>query len=190
MQLNPLIKIDNLAESKCHVKLLIEQKTYQVDKRVLLTLIDLIGHYPKRDDLQREMACSLSASEEVVNSFLDNLQAYKIVVDDTHSYPLEQINYWQEHKWLNALIYHLESQNRICFDDGTIKGEDQKNYDIDMTSSNFIWKKYSGEMTIIKLPNTDLASFNDIVFEEVLMRRNSFSPFHHFTISSSINSNQ
>lgn len=176
MKLNPLMKIENLSDEKCIVKLLIDQKKYQVNTKLFIHLIDIMETNPDRNTLQDHLIRTLSAPENVVSRFIDHMLHNNILLESTQHYPVKQIEYWQKHKWLNALIYHLESQNITCFDDGTKQGEDNKNYEAHADSLGSSWKTYANA-PVFTLPQPDLAKFDAIPLEEVLLRRNSFSPF-------------
>lgn len=188
MKLNPLIKIENLSEPKCIVKLLIDRKSYKVDRNLFVQLIDVFEAELSRESLQSKLTELLSVSVEVVSDFIDRMLENKILLETTDDYPIDQIEYWKEHKWLNALIYHLESQNIICFDDGTQKNDDNKIYAANVSDDENVWKTYT-DCQVKALPPINLSVFDTISLEEVLLRRNSFSPFRKKIISMSDFSN-
>lgn len=176
MKLNPLMKIDNISDERCIVKLLIDRKTYKINREMLFSLLNILEGSPSYTEVKEKLVEKFSVDENVVEIFLDNLKNTKILLDNWQNYPIDQIEYWRKHKWLNALIYHLESQNVECFDDGTNKGDDKKNYELTLGDKAKIWKRYPNSL-IKNLPKTDFGVFDTIPFEEVLLRRNSFSPF-------------
>jgi SagB-type dehydrogenase family enzyme len=176
MNLNPLMKIENLGENKCLVKLLIDKKKYEINQDLFLCFLDNFEENDSLDELRDKILKSFKTDEYLVTEFLNKLKDKKILIDDLQNYPTNQIKYWQDNKWLTALIYHLESQNISCNDDGTEKGEDKKIYVFDNANSNKIWKKYKN-CASIKLPDPNYTCFEKIPFEEVLLRRNSFAPF-------------
>lgn len=178
MKLNPLMKLDKLSDEKCIVKLLIDRKTYKINREMLFSLLDIFEGLPSYNEVKEKLVEQFGVDEKIVENFLDKLKSTKILLDDWQNYPIQQIEYWKKHKWLNALIYHLESQNVECFDDDTNKGDDKKNYELNSMDQAKIWKRCQNSL-IKNLPKADFSVFDAMPFEEVLLKRNSFSPFNN-----------
>lgn len=176
MYLNPLMKIENLDNDKCILNLLIDKKKYRVDQGLFLCFLDIFEENISLVELKDKILSSFSTDKNLVTDFLNKLIDKKILLHNLNDYPINQIKYWKDHKWLTALIYHLESQNIACKDDGTEKGEDKKLYEFYNKQVNRIWKKYETSKSK-KLPTANFSCFDQISLEEVLLRRNSFSPF-------------
>ena len=176
MKLNPLIKIENIEKNKCLVKLLIDNKTFEINKELFVTFLDSYNKGLSRDDMESHISNKLNSNQDTVSNFIGNLLDKKILVTNTADYPVEQIEHWKKRKWLNALIYHLESQNIECIDDDSSLIEDKKTYDFDNENPSNIWKSYN-DLLQYKLPCPNLEIFDKIPLEEVLLNRNSFSPF-------------
>lgn len=176
MKLNPLIKIENLEQEKCLVNLLIDRKKFEINKDLFMLFLNSYNNGLTRDNMELHIADNLNVKKEEVSSFINNLLDKKILLHTTEGYPVDQINHWTKRKWLNALIYHLESQNIECIDDGSSIDEDNKEYYFDNKEPDNIWKIYSDLPTCI-LPSPNLNVFEERSLEEVLLKRDSFLPF-------------
>lgn len=176
IKLNPLIKIENLADSQCVVKLLLERKSYKLNRDLLFFLIQEVENNHTLEQTKINLLQAYPDSTTAIEQFLQSLYDKHILVEDLDQYPIADIEYWKKHKWLNALIYHLESQNIDCYDDGTRLGEDNKTYANNADLQTVLWKQYI-DAPVISLPNWEPNTFTDIPIEEVLLARNSFSPF-------------
>lgn len=176
MKLNPLIKIENLEQNKCLVSLLIDRRKFQVNRDLFMLLLDSYNNNLTRENIELHIADNLKVNKEEVSSFINNLFDKKILLHNTDGYPVDQINHWVKRKWLNALIYHLESQNVECIDDGNSIDEDKKDYFFDNKELHNIWKIYSDLPTGV-LPSPNLSVFEERSLEEVLLKRDSFLPF-------------
>ena len=177
MKLNPLIKIENIEQDKCLLSLLIDRKKLEVNKDLFMLFLDCYNNGLTRDNIELHISDTLKANIKDVSSFINKLFDKKVILHNTEGYPVDQINHWTKRKWLNALIYHLESQNIECIDDGNGINEDKKEYFFDNKESHNIWKIYSDLPTCI-LPNPTLSVFEERSLEEVLLKRDSFLPFN------------
>ena len=123
-----------------------------------------------RENIESNIADNLKIDKEKASCFINDLFDKKILIHNTEGYPVDQINHWAKRKWLNALIYHLESQNIACIDDGSDINEDKKEYIFDNKNSGSIWKIYS-DLPVCTLPLPNPGVFAEKSLEEILLKR-------------------
>lgn len=182
MFLNPLIKINKICSSSyVSISLPLDKKTYKVKKIAFLNLVDIFSEGMTRETLSAELGAKCNTPADKTNHFIDELIDKKILVDSLAEYPVSQIEHWNKRNWLNALIYHLESQNVECEDDQSANLEDRKRYPEAIPSSD-IWQEYNDTVKYM-LPEPDESILETVSFEETLLTRNSFGKFNNEPIN-------
>jgi SagB-type dehydrogenase family enzyme len=170
--LNPLLKLSNIFSEKLSVEGVCKQKNYIAEKGFFINLLSVMQQSASRAEISKFLCKTCDAEPEVIEKALNALHKHELLVTDLDEYPVEQIEMWKKYRWLNALVYHLKSQNIHCVDDKNTKKQDLRPFPARELTPEEIWKTIPYTSCVKLSTHTDLELENRSI-EETLLKRTS-----------------
>ncbi len=171
--LNPLLKATNIFSDTINLEAVYDEQSIAMSRELFIHTIMAIANCTDADKIAKYLAKVFDLDLARARDLLGNLQKHQILINDLSDYPVDQISMWQNHKWLNALIYHLKSQNINCIDDKRkSEKQDRRIFPKRALSKNEIWKRVPSVkfVSFQKPAGIDLKKIN---VEKTLLKRSS-----------------